>query len=132
VHACRLLRTPGLAAAMVASVITVTAGDLIVIYLPLLGAERSIDVNAIGGLLTMRAAASMLARLIYVRQLSQNGSLRSRKAAVDSKRLCTPGAKARCTRVDDVARFAQGEQQWKAVNSPSPIRATLWARRVRW
>jgi predicted MFS family arabinose efflux permease len=69
----RLLRTPGLAAAMVASVITVTAGDLIVIYLPLLGAERSIDVNAIGGLLTMRAAASMLARLIYVRLMAAFG-----------------------------------------------------------
>jgi MFS family permease len=69
----RLLRTPGLAAAMVASVITVTAGDLIVIYLPLLGAERSIDVNAIGGLLTMRAVASMLARLIYVRLMAAFG-----------------------------------------------------------
>jgi predicted MFS family arabinose efflux permease len=63
----QLLRTPGLAAVMIASVITVTAADLIVVYLPLLGAERSIDVNAIGGLLTARAAASMAARLIYVR-----------------------------------------------------------------
>jgi predicted MFS family arabinose efflux permease len=63
----RLLRIPGLAAMMMASVITVTASDLVIIYLPLLGAERHIDVNAIGGLLTARAAASMAARLIYVR-----------------------------------------------------------------
>jgi predicted MFS family arabinose efflux permease len=69
----QLLRTPGLAATMVASVIAVTAGDLIVIYLPLLGAERSIDVNAIGGLLTTRAAASMAARLIYVRLIAACG-----------------------------------------------------------
>jgi predicted MFS family arabinose efflux permease len=69
----QLLRTPGLAAVMVASVITVTAADLIVIYLPLLGAERSIDVNAIGGLLTARAAASMVARLIYVRLIAVFG-----------------------------------------------------------
>ena len=69
----RLLRTPGLAAVMVASVITVTAADLIVVYLPLLGAERSIDVGAIGGLLTARAAASMAARLIYVRLIAAFG-----------------------------------------------------------
>jgi predicted MFS family arabinose efflux permease len=62
-----LLRLPGLWPVMLASVITVTAADLIVIYLPLLGAERAIDVNDIGGLLTARAAASMVARLIYSR-----------------------------------------------------------------
>jgi predicted MFS family arabinose efflux permease len=62
-----LLRLPGLWPVMLASVITVTAADLIVIYLPLLGAERMIDVNAIGGLLTARAVASMVARLIYAR-----------------------------------------------------------------
>ena len=63
----QLLRLPGLWAVMLASVITVTAGDLIVIYLPLLGAERAIDANNIGGLLTARAVASMAARLIYAR-----------------------------------------------------------------
>jgi predicted MFS family arabinose efflux permease len=62
-----LLRLPGLWPVMLASVITVTAADLIVIYLPLLGAERMIDVNDIGGLLTARAVASMVARLIYAR-----------------------------------------------------------------
>jgi len=60
-----LLRTPGLRAVLIVSVITVTAQDLIIIYLPLLGAERSIDVRDIGALLTVRAAASMFARLIY-------------------------------------------------------------------
>jgi MFS family permease len=68
-----LLRTPGLSAVMVASVITVTAADLIVVYLPLLGAERSIDVKVIGGLLTARSAASMVARLIYVRLIGAFG-----------------------------------------------------------
>ena len=62
-----LLRLPGLWPIMLASVITVTAADLIVIYLPLLGAERAINVNAIGGLLTARAVASMVARLMYSR-----------------------------------------------------------------
>jgi len=50
-----------------ASIITVTVGDLIVIYLPLLGTERSIEVSQIGGLLTVRAAASMAAWLRYSR-----------------------------------------------------------------
>lgn len=68
-----LLRLPGLGAVMLASVITVTAGDLIVIYLPLLGAERSIDVNQIGGLLTARALASMTARLLYARLITACG-----------------------------------------------------------
>ena len=63
----QLLRLPGLWAVMLSSVISVTAADLIVIYLPLLGAERAIDVNAIGGLLTARAVASLAARLIYAR-----------------------------------------------------------------
>ena len=34
-----LLRRPGMSAVLIASVVTVTAGDLLVIYLPLLGAE---------------------------------------------------------------------------------------------
>jgi MFS family permease len=63
----QLLRLPGLWAVMMASIITVTAGDLIVIYLPLLGTERSIEVSQIGGLLTVRTAASMAARLLYSR-----------------------------------------------------------------
>ncbi len=37
-----------------------TAADLIVIYLPLLGAARSIDVNVIGGLLTAVAFAALV------------------------------------------------------------------------
>ena len=37
------------------------------VYVPLLGAERHIDVHDIGLLLTVRAAASMVARLFYAR-----------------------------------------------------------------
>jgi predicted MFS family arabinose efflux permease len=65
----QLLRLPGLWAVMLSSVISVTAADLIVIYLPLLGAERAIDVDSVGGLLTGRAVASLAARLIYARMI---------------------------------------------------------------
>jgi MFS family permease len=65
----QLLRIPGLWAVMLSSVISVTAADLIVIYLPLLGAERNLDVNVVGWLLTGRAVASLAARLIYARMI---------------------------------------------------------------
>jgi MFS family permease len=38
-----------------------------VIYLPLLGAERNIDVNAIGMLLAVRSAAALVGRVFYAR-----------------------------------------------------------------
>src|SRR5262245_8290189 len=64
-----LLRVPGLNAVIVAGVFIVTAQDLVVIYLPILGAERAIDVNVIGVLLTVRAAMSMVSRVIYARMV---------------------------------------------------------------
>jgi predicted MFS family arabinose efflux permease len=64
-----LLRQPGLMAVLVASVITITSQDLLTIYLPLLGASQNIDVRSIGGLLTVRSAASLVSRLGYTRIL---------------------------------------------------------------
>ncbi len=62
-----LLGVPGLNAVVVAGIFIVTAQDLVVIYLPILGAERAIGVDVIGILLAVRAAFSMGARLIYAR-----------------------------------------------------------------
>jgi len=64
-----LLRTPGVAAVIVAGVIMVASADVLLIYVPLLGAERNIDVRDIGLLLTVRAIASMIARLFYARMI---------------------------------------------------------------
>lgn len=60
-----ILQTRGLLVVIIASVMTVTAFDLIVIYLPLLGAERQIDAAVIGWMLTVRALSSIAARLAY-------------------------------------------------------------------
>ena len=60
-----LLRTPGLPTLLIASIIIVTSQDLVVIYLPLLGTERGIDVGHIGMLLMLRAAVSMVSRVFY-------------------------------------------------------------------
>jgi hypothetical protein len=62
-----LLFAPGLTTVIVVSVVTVVAQDLIVVYLPLLGSERGMTVDAVGTLLAVRAGASMLSRLIYAR-----------------------------------------------------------------
>jgi predicted MFS family arabinose efflux permease len=63
----QLLRVPGLLAVIMAGVVLVSASDSVVVYIPLLGAERHIDVHDIGLLLTVRAVASMVARIFYVR-----------------------------------------------------------------
>jgi MFS family permease len=60
---------------MLSSVVTVTALDLLVIYLPALGAERLIDANNIGLLLTVRAAASLVSRAFYARLIFAIGRL---------------------------------------------------------
>ena len=62
-----LLKLRGFAAVMMSSVVTVTATDLLVIYLPALGAERQIDSNHIGFLLTVRSVTSLLSRMVYAR-----------------------------------------------------------------
>lgn len=68
-----ILRIPGLVAVVMAGVILVSASDIVVIYVPLLGAERHIDVHAIGLLLTVRSLFSMLARLFYARMVTVFG-----------------------------------------------------------
>jgi hypothetical protein len=62
-----LLFAPGLTTVIVVSVVTVVAQDLIVVYLPLLGSDRGMSVDAVGTLLAIRAVTSMVSRLIYAR-----------------------------------------------------------------
>jgi MFS family permease len=70
-----LVRLPGMAAFLTASVVTVTALDLLVIYLPLLGAERGIDANHIGLLLMARSAAALVGRAFYARLIYAVGRM---------------------------------------------------------
>jgi MFS family permease len=76
-HSLRtLLRLPGLTIALWASVITVTAFELLVVYLPLLGAERQIDTKDIGLLLAVRSLISIMSRIFYVRLIQLFGRVR--------------------------------------------------------
>jgi MFS family permease len=62
-----LMRMPGMLAVITASVVTVTSLDLLVVYLPLIGAERQINVDDVGMLLTIRAVAALVARAFFAR-----------------------------------------------------------------
>ncbi|MGE0628943.1 MAG: MFS transporter [Hyphomicrobiaceae bacterium] len=60
-----LLHIPGLPTMMVASIIIITAQDLISIYLPLWGTERGVSVAVVGLMLATRSIASVISRLLY-------------------------------------------------------------------
>ncbi|MGH6767703.1 MAG: MFS transporter [Xanthobacteraceae bacterium] len=70
-----LLRLPGLFPVLLASVVTVTAGDLLLIYLPLLGAERQVDASHIGFLLLTKSMAALVARAGYARLIYAVGRM---------------------------------------------------------
>jgi predicted MFS family arabinose efflux permease len=70
-----LLRVPGLLPILAASVVTVTASDLLIIYLPLLGAERHIDASHIGFLLLTKSVAALVARAYYARLIYAVGRM---------------------------------------------------------
>jgi MFS family permease len=70
-----LLRRPGMLAVLAASVVTVTSGELLVIYLPLLGVERQIDAGHIGMLLMTRSLSALVARIFYTRLIYRMGRL---------------------------------------------------------
>jgi len=70
-----LLQMRGFPALMVSSVVTITALDLLVIYLPVLGTEREIDSNHIGLLLTARSVAALVSRIFYTRMIFAVGRM---------------------------------------------------------
>ncbi len=69
----QLFRLSGFPAVMLSSVVTVTSLDLLVIYLPALGAERQIDSHHIGLMLAVRSLASLVSRAFYARLIFAAG-----------------------------------------------------------
>lgn len=59
----QILRAPGVARAMLASLLVLSAVDILIIYMPALGDERGLATSTVAWLLTLRAAASMVSRL---------------------------------------------------------------------
>src|SRR5262249_3980952 len=71
-----LLSNRALIAVLISSVVTITAFELLVVYLPLLGTERHIDTRDIGLLLAARSAVSIVSRLFYARLIMIVGRMR--------------------------------------------------------
>lgn len=68
-----ILRMPGMAPAMLASMTVLATMDVLVVYLPALGQERGLSVATVGALLAVRAAASMMSRLFLGRLVDSIG-----------------------------------------------------------
>ena len=62
-----ILGLPGIRVIVFVGVAVVSAQDLIVVYLPFLGAERAMAVELVGWLLAARALASVLSRFLFAR-----------------------------------------------------------------
>ncbi len=72
----KLLRINGFLTVLIASVVTMSAQDLVVLYLPLLGVERGLGVSEVGIILTIRSIAAVLSRVGYARMVSIIGRVR--------------------------------------------------------
>lgn len=68
-----IVRIPGLLALMFASVMAITAQDMVSFYLPLLGTERGIAAAYVGAILTVRSVASLVSRLLYAQIVRRVG-----------------------------------------------------------
>ncbi len=70
-----MLRLHGFVPMILASVMTVTSLDLLAVYMPILGAERNIDVAVIGTLLAIRTALSIASRVVFTRLIRAFGRM---------------------------------------------------------
>ena len=68
-----LLRLPGLARGIVASAFIIGAIDILVIYLPALGAERNYTSGLVGAVIALRSGASMVTRIGLGRMTARIG-----------------------------------------------------------
>lgn len=79
-----MLRAPGMKPAMLSSLVVLASVDLVVVYLPLLGAEFGFGVLLVSALLTARTIASILSRALLpwaLRRISRRLLLISATAA---------------------------------------------------
>jgi MFS family permease len=77
-----IMRLPGLWVTLFVGVTVVSAQDLIVVYLPFLGAERGMTVEVVGWLLAARAVSSVSSRFLFARLNQLMGHWRLMLASV--------------------------------------------------
>ena len=83
-----ILRQPGMAPAMLASMTVLSAMDILVVYLPALGEERGVTPATIGALLAVRAGSSMASRLLLGRLIGWFGRERPDDRQPGASRPC--------------------------------------------
>jgi MFS family permease len=71
-----IVRAPGVPAGMFASVAILAAVDILTAYLPVVGERHGIGPAVVGALLSLRAAASILSRLLIPRMVRALGRVR--------------------------------------------------------
>ncbi len=71
-----IVRRNGMAQALIASIAVLTALDLLIAYLPVLGEARGFSPGLVGGFLALRAAAGLVSRLNMTRMLALAGRRR--------------------------------------------------------
>jgi MFS family permease len=113
VSARDIVRAPGVPAGMFASVVILAAVDIITAYLPVIGERRGIGPAVVGALLSLRAAASILSRLLIpwmVRALSRARliAVSAAGSALAMAVLPMPGGAAGLAAVLAVAGFFLG------------------------
>src|SRR5690606_19728381 len=71
--ALRMVRIPGMGQALVTSIAVLTAVDLLIAYLPVLGEERGISPGFIGLVLSVHALTGVASRLVAARLIGRFG-----------------------------------------------------------
>lgn len=69
----RVLRRPGMAAAMLVSITVISSVDVLIAYLPAYGELNGLSVETIGALLSVRAASSLVSRLFMNKMIGLMG-----------------------------------------------------------
>lgn len=136
----RLLALPGLLAAVVAGLCVLTANDLMMIYLPVLGTERGIAVEVIGIMLTARAIAALASRFLYAWLMAKVGRasvllLSSVAAATGIGLLAVPMPEAGMLAAVLLAGFGLGVSQpltmsWVSAIAPPGMLSTALSLRL--
>ena len=136
----RALQIPGLARALFASAVILSAVDILTVYLPALGLERGLAAGFVGVLLIVRAATSMVARLALASLARLLGrrrlfALSAAVAAIAVFATAIPQPNGTLLVAVAVCGFSLGIGQpltmsWLAEAAPRGIRGTAMALRL--
>ena len=135
-----ILRLPGIPRAVIASSVTLSAVDILTVYLPALGLQVGMSAGVVGALLAIRSGASMLSRFFVGALAVRLGRRRLLLAsvlgaAITMFALVLPAPAVAIAVVVGAAGFALGLAQplamaWLAEVSPLGMRGTAMSLRL--